>query len=396
MSIDIDWTKLTAGPDGLELAETVREFIHGKFQQITLPRFIRSVEVHAFEFGDEPPRVELKDICDPLPEFYEDGEEEEDTEDTEDTSDDPRQGLERDTKSATAPAQTGKETRENLKERRDAGYLADLPINPPPLPHLRSGFFDHGLSRSSTPGIPGGTTNLSYFHLPLSAGLPGTRTPLAAVAGGTPFPPTWQYSFPGRSSLQQSSSIPDLARDDLSTRPSTAQSYVPAESLTDSEGKPVAQDRSEPEPTDIQIVLHIAYTGNLRLSLTAEILLDYPMPSFVGIPMKLNITGLSFDGIALIAYLKKRAHFCFLGQEDADMLVGAENKLDSPQDHDHSRDGKLGGLLREIKVESEIGQKDGGKQVLKNVGKVEKFVLDQVRKIFEDEFVYPSFWTFLL
>jgi len=47
-------------------------------------------------------------------------------------------------------------------------------------------------------------------------------------------------------------------------------------------------------------------------------------------------------------------------------------------------------------VESEIGQKDGGRQVLKNVGKVEKFVLDKVREIFEDEFVFPSFWTILV
>jgi distribution and morphology protein 12 len=57
---------------------------------------------------------------------------------------------------------------------------------------------------------------------------------------------------------------------------------------------------------------------------------------------------------------------------------------------------KIGGLLHEIKVESEIGQRVNGKQVLKNVGKVEKFVLEQVRRIFEDEFVYPSFWTFLV
>ena len=49
-----------------------------------------------------------------------------------------------------------------------------------------------------------------------------------------------------------------------------------------------------------------------------------------------------------------------------------------------------------LNVESEIGDRAEGKQVLKNVGKVEKFVLEQVRKIFEDECVYPSFWTILI
>jgi len=53
-------------------------------------------------------------------------------------------------------------------------------------------------------------------------------------------------------------------------------------------------------------------------------------------------------------------------------------------------------LLQQIRVESEIGRKENGKQVLKNVGKVERFILDQVRRIFEEEFVFPSSWTFLL
>jgi mitochondrial distribution and morphology protein 12 len=128
----------------------------------------------------------------------------------------------------------------------------------------------------------------------------------------------------------------------------------------------------------------------VKLSLTTEILLDYPMPSFVGIPVKLNITGLSFDGVAVLAYIRKRAHFCFLSPEDAYATIGA----DEPDDTSGSM--KMGALLHEIKVESEIGQRENGKQSLKNVGKVEKFVLEQVRRIFEDEFVYPSFWTFLV
>lgn len=77
MSIDIDWQSLTTGPDGLALAESIRDFIHEKFQQVELPRFIRSVQVHTFEFGKECPVVELKDICDPLAEFYETDENEE-------------------------------------------------------------------------------------------------------------------------------------------------------------------------------------------------------------------------------------------------------------------------------------------------------------------------------
>ncbi|KAJ2988548.1 hypothetical protein NUW58_g3916 [Xylaria curta] len=71
MSIDLNWETLTGGPDGAALAERIRDFIHVKFQAVPLPRFIKSVTVHEFAFGQIPPSVVLKDICDPLPDFYE-------------------------------------------------------------------------------------------------------------------------------------------------------------------------------------------------------------------------------------------------------------------------------------------------------------------------------------
>lgn len=100
---------------------------------------------------------------------------------------------------------------------------------------------------------------------------------------------------------------------------------------------------------------------------------------------------MTFDGTAVIAHIGKRAHFCF---------------VDNDHDH-HDHQGHYGGglgsggdgiasMLKEIRIDSEIGEKGKGKQVLKNVGKVKDFVLDRVRRILEDEFVFPSSWTFLL
>ncbi|MCJ1479624.1 Mitochondrial distribution and morphology protein 12 [Lambiella insularis] len=437
MSIDIDWENLTTGPDGLKLAESIREFIHEKFQQVALPRFIRSVEVHSFDFGKECPVVELKDVCDPLPDFYED---DEDTDSEEEALND----SEADEAKRQAIEIGGTQAESSLRQRHEPATSEQIPndrgllpgrFNRPSyidtrLPSFRSNLsladqFNPLLSRTSTPGIPGGTSNLSYFHLPLTTGFSGTQTPLAAVASGNPYSGSWQdhHAPPWEHHLRRPYSPQRLPEGlfnqehdygDPSTRPPTAHSHIQspnqknrADSLDGTaDPRPPTPEHHEPDPLDLQIVFRITYSGDIRLSLTAEILLDYPMPSFVGIPLKLNITGLSFDGVALIAYLRKRAHFCFLGPEDAEALVGAESSIEEPKDKESSRqDHKtkahidklgLGGLLREIRVESEIGQKESGKQVLKNVGKVEKFVLDQVRHIFEDEFVYPSFWTFLV
>ncbi|KAF2494196.1 hypothetical protein BU16DRAFT_67195 [Lophium mytilinum] len=432
MSIDIHWDTLTGGPDGVARAETIRAFIHERFQQVTLPRFIRSVKVHSFDFGSVPPELELKDICDPLPDFYEEdddyGSEDEDAAD--------RVSAQVDSMHLDTPKSSNERRFRGLDGQDLDGQKPPMRSHLPPHvdtrgPGLRSMLApgDHLgsplISRASTPGIPGGTSNMSYFHLPLGAGISGATTPLAAVAGAQyqSWPDSHHYGRflhehgnrrPDATSI--SSLTPPLSTADPSSRPSSQHHNEPmrhgpkvdTEESSSSHMHPKTPSPSPPprmrekSVNDMQVVSHVKYSGDIKISLTAEILLDYPMPSFVGIPLKLNITGLTFDGVAILAYIKKRAHFCFLSPEDADSLVGGESSLDSmpndPQSSDRAstRLPKIGGLLEQIKVESEIGQKENGKQVLKNVGKVERFILEQVRRIFEDEFVYPSFWTFLV
>ncbi|OCK85517.1 mitochondrial distribution and morphology protein 12 [Lepidopterella palustris CBS 459.81] len=427
MSIDINWQTLTGGPDGIARAETIRAFIHDRFQQVTLPRFVRSVQVHSFDFGSIPPEIELKDICDPLPDFYEEDE-------------DCKSEIEDETNASTLPLDAPKFVKERRQREHETRAINDestpsTQTRPPQyvdtrVPGLRTTLASGEqissplLSRAPTPGIPGGTSNMNYFHLPLGAGISGATTPLAAVAGA-------QFqSWPDHNHYTRHAHAQDITHHNATsisslTPPSTADpgSRPPSQHQHDAGRRGSKADTDEsslqeepartPSPSppprmreksveDIQVVSHVRYSGDIKMSITAEILLDYPMPSFVGIPVTLNITGLTFDGVAILAYIKKRAHFCFLSPEDADALVGVESNLDSiPTDsrigqQQSTRRPKIGGLLEQIKVESEIGQKENGKQVLKNVGKVEKFVLEQVRRIFEDEFVYPSFWTFLV
>lgn len=184
--------------------------------------------------------------------------------------------------------------------------------------------------------------------------------------------------------------------------------------------------------SDIQITARVRYTGDIRIELTTELLLDYPARSFVSLPVRLVVTGLSFDGVACVVWMGRRLHFCFLeeeGAEDATATTagipvssptpstpggagGSTSAIAGQGDSGGNGSGNsssgdisramatgarfAGGMLKEIKVESEIGERGKGKQVLKDVGKVERFVLEQVRRIFEEEFVFPSTWTFLI
>ncbi|KAI1178982.1 hypothetical protein F4777DRAFT_13654 [Nemania sp. FL0916] len=509
MSIDLNWETLTGGPDGAALAERIRDFIHVKFQAVPLPRFIKSVTVHDFCFGKIPPSVVLKDICDPLPDFYEG--------DYAGNEEDEAEGLDDDEGMPDAiRAAAERRRRAELRARGDgddggAGDNAAGYVSGTTTPFSEGGFFPphvHSAGLRNAPGTPdvsspflslrvaaahgmsGGPSKMDYFRSKLGPGWSGTQTPLAAVAGAqhlNGWLDATAHSRPqstrsgsnsghGRQLSQGSISVenfpsslavpprPLREKHSVSTlaptsagasRPPTrdrqqaidsndiAQAYARSKAtiaVEDEDGSDGIDsdddDDALPRPDDMQAVFRIRYAGDVRLELTAMILLDYPMPSFVGIPLKLNITGLTFDGVGVIAYIRKRVHFCFLSPEDALTAVGDDDGDDDDEDgsagnegrgdathnnantnhnNNHNNNsnsnsnsstsnnspaprakGRMGGLLQEIRVESEIGQREGSKQSLKNVGKVEKFVLEQVRRIFEEEFVYPSFWTFLV
>ncbi|KAJ1327866.1 mitochondrial distribution and morphology protein 12 [Microdochium nivale] len=712
MSIDLNWETLTGGPEGEALAASIRDFVHTKFQAVPLPRFIKSVAVHDFEFGQVAPQIVLKDICDPLPDFYEedpdiDYGDDEDTQDDEaapsedagshrsrsyngfsdeDEGGDEHMSASIETLGASSnrtgattmpPTPATKQDRHQhhhggardvpdaikAAERRRHAELdrrrygaaaarggggghqhhpstdssstanpflrqelrrfnSDRGEFPFPSHHLhlagaglRSGTPDLGTPflglGASTPGIAGGMSNMHYFQSKLGPGWSGTQTPLAAVAGAqhlggwldaannkrhnspaqadarrraalgasavaaaaaaaggvssrsgsavgagfddglhepghhrtisqssisiTDFPaplappllrekhsvstlgatsaghsrPPTRDRAPGGPGPSGLASEPNYGYSESPSGPSAGvqkdNSQTPGahgkEDDNDSDNESQRKFR-EPRVDDMQAVFRIKYSGDVRLRLTAEILLDYPMPSFVGIPLKLNISGLTFDGVGVLANIRKRVHFCFLSPDDALAAIGADDDDDDndngersnengggnnnetggggdghhprhnqqhegvsashagdqqsqqqpvalattagvglhhtapeqpsrlmesltldptspprrrgtvtsggvhPHHHQQSlqpqqqqqqqQRGKLGGLLQEIRVESEIGQREGTKQSLKNVSKVERFVLEQVRRIFEEELVYPSFWTFLV
>lgn len=487
MSIELNWETLTAGPDGQELADQIRDFIHTKFQSVPLPRFIKSVTVHDFSFGSIPPELELKDITDPLPDFYEQNSDD-DTSDEDDDIDDRAQhsgdddefqvpselkaAAERRRRAAAAGAGSSS----NGAAHHGAG--SHLPHHHyAHVTHGRGGVFGRGppladlgsqvplqlpspfFGGALTPGIPGGTTNMHYFHSQFAS---GTQTPLLAAAaaghghlfgemhhsasspelahqglvgGGGGGGGRGHGRHPSSGSilsvgdevgsppgvvphvLREKHSVSTLAPTSAGTsRPPTREAVgveegerglTPGLGAEDEDGKEKDEQKPrfrEPRIEDIQAVFRIRYAGDVKLLLTADILLDYPMPSFVGIPVRLSITGLTFDGVGVLAKIRKRAHFCFLSPEDAMAAVGGEENREQVDGERRPPGGsgtgpkatKMGGLLQEIRVESEIGQREGGKQSLKNVGKVERFVLEQVRRIFEEEFVYPSFWTFLV
>ena len=55
--------------------------------------------------------------------------------------------------------------------------------------------------------------------------------------------------------------------------------------------------------------MEINYKGDMHINLLVNLLVNYPSPNFISLPIKLHITDIVIHSIATIAYLKKSV-FC--------------------------------------------------------------------------------------
>ncbi|GAA5827735.1 hypothetical protein JCM3770_000541 [Rhodotorula araucariae] len=142
---------------------------------------------------------------------------------------------------------------------------------------------------------------------------------------------------------------------------------------------PLPAPSSAPSPS-FQVHLRLSYSGNISLGIATALLINYPSPAFMSLPLALTLTGLALDATLVVAFEggRRRVHLSLL--DPADPGNGAAGRT-TPGAR----------VLRAAHVESEVGQAD--KHVLRNVGKVEKFVLDVARQTLENELVFPNFQT---
>ncbi|KAJ7811399.1 hypothetical protein B0H14DRAFT_3090624 [Mycena olivaceomarginata] len=139
----------------------------------------------------------------------------------------------------------------------------------------------------------------------------------------------------------------------------------------------------------------INWPSDLRITLTTSLLINYPSPMFMSLPIKLSVTGLIFTGEVAVAYegARKRVHLCRNSLDSNGTPPDLDpDAIDSPMGGAYPRSSKplpVGQrLLPSIYIESEIGQTD--KHVLKNVTR------DVIRKTVEEELVFPNFHTLVM
>jgi len=145
----------------------------------------------------------------------------------------------------------------------------------------------------------------------------------------------------------------------------------------------------------LQMHFRLSYNSDLRLTMTTSLLINYPSPLFLSLPIKLHLTSVILNAEVVIAYEsvtgKRRLHFCLMDDSETSMRpspsaehLGAVQPMEKPP--------AVGlRILPQIIIESEIG--DADKHALKNVSRVERFILDALRTLVVDELVFPNFQT---
>ncbi|KAG2363394.1 hypothetical protein BDR07DRAFT_1404210 [Suillus spraguei] len=353
MSIELEWQKLNSS-----LATTLVDILNKQLTTTQRPSFIGPVEISSLDFGTVPPDVELVDLRDIYRDFLEDSDSDSNSEpDHENVKWVSRKGARRGT------------AEEGLAYHH-------LP------PHIRYGHSPSVDLFSSTPGLHAGSPRDVWGGSAMHVSMPSL---------GEFRPTTSSVSMP---SFDPGSVCDSMPR--ASTTPDKS-SFSPP--------NPQPVPTPPPDNPDLQLHLYLNWHSNLRLTLTTSLLINYPSPSFMSLPIKLSVTGLVFTGEVAVAYegSRGRVHLCILDELDpyGPACKRTRSQTSTPPEMDEDsgkRDGKplpIGQrLLPSILIESEIGQAD--KHVLKNVTRVERFIQDVIRNTVEEELVFPNFHTLII
>ncbi|PVU86962.1 hypothetical protein BB561_006500 [Smittium simulii] len=378
MSFDIDWCKLDTKVNE-KLTQTINDF----FSELkNKPSIIGELKVINLDLGTKPPHVELLDITEPFSEFYMPTKEEIDQLDNSE--------LEKQVAAAKAELEDSKAIVNKLEnslyssklnyydQNTPENYLSDLiysrkvesvqnfgtfgndhsftPVGIRAIPETRlTSIFNNNdslsIHRDAIMGFrnnnipPNQMNHLELDHNDI--GLINDNLILSDLEIGSASGGEHYLNNNALNYTDISSNIPE--------------SYLNQDfrSVEDIYNISKSED-------DMQIYFKLGYAGDISIKLTVELQLNYPANSFMSLPITCHVTNLKFNAVLVVAYLKNKINICFLEPE-------------LPRTS----------LLDDLSIRSEIG--DGHQHVLKNVETVEKFIVEQLKKSIDENFVFPSY-----
>ncbi|ODQ44196.1 hypothetical protein PICMEDRAFT_19454, partial [Pichia membranifaciens NRRL Y-2026] len=157
---------------------------------------------------------------------------------------------------------------------------------------------------------------------------------------------------------------------------------------------------------DIQLSVDVNWDSELYIEIICDLLVNYPAPEFIRLPVRLKITDLRIHSLMVAACISKKVFISFLCDIDSDDGAGLDDGSYSNSNNNESRQDSRKStttnttfsrrskgkeridILQDMKIEGEIGNVSEGAEL--NIGKIEKFLITAFRGLIIDELAWPS------
>ncbi|CUM64192.1 uncharacterized protein PRCAT00001786001 [Priceomyces carsonii] len=375
MSFDVNWENLVG--DG-SINDTFRKFLDHQFRTLTLPPYIDDIRVTKFSLGSIPPEITIRHIGDPFKEFYEDGE------------DEGEQG-----RAATRTFLSGSSTSDEEDEQEEKGE------------NLRTAISSNDLTTKEIP-ITNISGNINSTPLSSSPSLKRkTSDPLHLMTGNGGGSLNYLNNYGMNNIVGLGHLNASISHNRPRTPTDNPNEFMKELNNGSTKVNPGEQSKLPPiSENDIQCIVDVDYLGDLCMEVTVNLLVNFPSPQFISLPIKLHVSDLAIHSVAAIAYLKNCIFFSLLCDID-DNVADYFSSFHAESNNNGSTLNTGGNfvdyitapntreridIIKKVKIESEIGEVENN--ILRNVGKVERFLIEKLRTLLREEIAWPSWVCF--
>jgi distribution and morphology protein 12 len=411
MSVEIDWNLLSHSASGETLADKLLAALNKQLDSATRPSYLGPIQVTEFDFGTVGPDLEIRDVGDVWRVFEENDAESED-----------EHADQHPIPHTTGPDGPLADSYDGFDDRWDQDDETTSVL---------SGMLS---PRAAMAGMGGAGIGIGAgMGINLAAGLLGHHGGVASPFNASLYSQSRTQSHKGGRRSGHG-----LHRHGFGARPyrppyddhGRSASHTPPLTTHYTHHEPPPEP-PEPQPLpSLQLTVHLDHRPNIHITMNTTLQINYPSAMFMTLPLKLRITGFALSADIVLAFNgpKRRLHLCIIDETDpatpspslsyapsASQYMSPDSSYPStPGPYTQARTGPngyqdryeprtFGGesakpighrLLPSLQIESEIGQADV--HALRNVGKIENFILTMVRKTLVDELVFPNYHTIAL
>lgn len=332
MSIEIDWESLATDD---AVAQNLKDYINDQFKDLVLPDFVSDLEVTYLSLGAIPPEITIRHIGNPFDEFFEEGSGSLNHEETASPSD---------SEVSESEADNDVHLGDSFQPFKGDSSFADVSTDTQPRK---------------------GSESLRQMH----------SYTINSVGIGFPEIDTPNFFTPD--------------------------AYIKRNAA-------IQQSSSKIGKEDLQAVLEIEYKGDMSIGLAVKLLVNYPSPRFILLPIQLRLSELFIHCLAVVAYRSgsvRASILCDLKDIESDYFTllnrphGIQSELRRGTniggniiDYVSSTNRERIEIIQKVKIDTEVGELE--QNVLRNVGKVEKFLVEQFRRMIREELAWPSWLSF--